>query len=277
VESLQVAQQETDRLLVALDETVALLEQHASTHQGDDLFLQLQDLRAELERVRDPERIDELSLALEDLQVTLADLKAEVDTQLAQVDKTETMSPALSTAKLTVDRQQQRHNLSCESSAASMAAQFHGVALAEDEILAALPLDENPNLGFRGNVDGPTGGVQDYGVYAGPILDVLLGKGLQARLVKAGIEGIKQAIVRGNPVIAWITYNCWQSEPTTTNIAGQTVTLVPYQHAVVVTGFDSNGFWANDPQDGKEDYYSLADFERAFGYFGEMAIEVGAP
>jgi hypothetical protein len=46
---------------------------------------------------------------------------------------------------------------------------------------------------------------------------------------------------------------------------------------VVVTGYEADGVWANDPWDGKEDFYPTADFERAMGYFGEMAVEVASP
>ena len=184
---------------------------------------------------------------------------------------TQTIPP---TARLSVARQQQSHNLSCESSAASMVAQYHGVQLSEEEVLASLPASSNPHLGFRGNVDGPTGGTVDYGVYAEPILDILNARGLQARTVVDGMEGIKAAIARGNPVIAWVTYNCEPSTPTTTVIDGQKVTLVPNQHVVVVTGFNAEGVWANDPWDGQEDFYQTGDFERAMSYFGNMAVEI---
>jgi uncharacterized protein YvpB len=158
-----------------------------------------------------------------------------------------------------------------------MAAQYHGVPLSEADVLAALPRDDNPHLGFRGNIDGPTGSIEDYGVYAKPIMAVLNDHGLRATPVQGGLDGIKAAIARGNPVIVWVTYNCVVSTPTTMNIAGQKVTLVPYQHVVVVTGYDGGGIWANDPYDGLEDYYTLADFERAMSYFGDMAVEVAAP
>jgi uncharacterized protein YvpB len=158
-----------------------------------------------------------------------------------------------------------------------MAAQYHGVDLSEAEVLASLPRNENPYLGFRGNVDGPTGGIRDYGVYAGPVLDILNRRGLRAWSVEGGLDGIKAAIARGNPVIAWVTYDCQPGEPTTETIAGRAVTLVPYQHVVVVTGYDAGGVWANDPWDGKEDYYATEDFSRALGYFDNMAIEVAAP
>jgi uncharacterized protein YvpB len=224
-----------------------------------------------------------------DLQASLAETQAQVvhhqailDDLMARAEAvtareggaTDTLAPK---ARLSVESQQQSHNLSCESSAASMAAQYHGVPLSEADALAALPRNENPYLGFRGNVDGPTGGTEDYGVYAGPIQDILNGQGLQAQLIADGLDGIKAAIARGNPVIAWVTYNCQPRTPITEVISGQEVTLVPYQHTVVVTGYNSEGVWANDPWDGREDFYWIADFERALGYFGDMAIEVGMP
>jgi uncharacterized protein YvpB len=178
--------------------------------------------------------------------------------------------------RLSVARQQQSHSLSCESSAASMVAHYLGVPLSEAEVLAALPFDDNPYLGFRGNVDGPTGGIQDYGVYAGPILEILNSRGLQAWPVEAGTDGIKAAVARGHPVIAWVTYDCLTSTPVDVTIGGQQVSLVPNQHVVVVTGYNAEGVWANDPWDGQEDFYFYSDFERAMSYFDDMAIEVSS-
>ena len=180
-------------------------------------------------------------------------------------------------AQLAVARQVQGHSLSCESSASSMAAQYQGVPVTEEEIVAALPRNDNPHLGFRGNIDGPYGSTDDYGVYAGPVLQVLNSRGLRATLIDGGLDGIKAAIARGNPVVAWVTYNCSVQTPLATTIGGQEVTLVPYQHAIVVTGYNGSGVWANDPYDGQEHFYATADFERALGYFGNMAIEVAAP
>jgi len=180
-------------------------------------------------------------------------------------------------AQLAVARQVQSHSLSCESSASSMAAQYQGVPLTEEAIVAALPRNDNPHLGFRGNIDGPYGSIDDYGVYAEPVLQVLNGTGLRATLIDGGLDGIKAAIARGNPVVAWVTYNCSVQTPSVTMIGDQEVTLVPYQHAVVVTGYNGSGVWANDPYDGQEHFYATADFERALSYFGNMAIEVAEP
>jgi uncharacterized protein YvpB len=229
--------------------------------------------QAEASSARESERdhiIQEIRERLNEHESTLRTLSARLDLQ----DGARTLPAEV---RLTVARQRQGHKLSCESSAASMVAHYHGVGLSEADVIQALPLDDNPHLGFRGNIDGATGGLKDYGVYAGPLMKVLNDHGLQTMLVSGGPEGIQRAIARGNPVIAWITYNCQTETPTVETISGQSVTLVPFQHAVVVTGYNSEGVWANDPWDGEEDLYSMADLTRAMGYFDNMAIEVAAP
>lgn len=278
------AQQAVYAQLSALQETASTLENRLAALEEIDPAQQLAapDPPAEgmdetagtpvIAPLEEQQEIVNLQASLSDIQTRLERLEA------AMVGMAPTPPPEV---RLSVARQQQSHNLSCESSAASMAAQYHGVPLSEADVLAALPRDANPHRGFRGNVDGPTGSIDDYGVYAGPVMAVLNDRGLQARAVNGGLDGIKAAIARGNPVIAWVTYNCQPSTPTEVTIDGEAVTLVPYQHVVVVTGYDDRpeggGIWANDPVDGQEDFYSLADFERAMSYFGDMAIEVAAP
>ena len=259
----------------ALESRLAVLE--AGTRPGEPAAI---DIPASS---NDPsQEIADLEAALvqtqsevQDIQSVLNEVMDRMDNPTSPVEGPDQDTPL--EVRLTVARQQQAHNLSCESSAASMVAQYYGVPLSEGEILASLPLDPNPYLGFRGNVDGPTGGIVDYGVYAGPIADILNEHGLQVRDVVGGVEGIKSAIDRGNPVIAWVTYNCELSTPTTQLVGGQEVVLVPNQHVVVVTGYNADGVWANDPWDGQEDFYPYSDFVRAMSYFGDMAIEVAKP
>ena len=246
-----------------------------------DTGRQLEDLRQQLEAGSGPAQTAELETRLAGIQATVDGFQVALDGLAARIQSLESNAAAAPTlpgqVRLQVPAQRQGHNLSCESSAASMAAGYQGVPLGEEEVLAALPRDPNPHLGFRGGVDGPPGSLEDYGVYAGPVLEVLQERGLEARPVEGGLAGIKSALARGNPVIAWITYNCQPGSPTTVTVAGQAVTLVAYQHAVVLTGYSDGGVWANDPWDGREDFYAIADLERAMGYFGDMAIEVGPP
>ena len=268
--------------LVAIQATATVMEDRLTALEANDPAQQLAALQAAVEAATGPDELDTLHASfaqiqsqVDSFQVALDDLAERIQALEPTGSMGERDIPA--EARLVVARQRQGHNLSCESSAASMVARFYSLAISEADVLAALPRNDNPHLGFRGNVDGPTGGIEDYGVYAGPIMAYLNSRGLRAWPVEGGLAGIKAAIARGHPVIAWVTYNCLPSTPVETDINGQSVTLVPNQHTVVVTGYNAQGVWANDPWDGQEDFYSYADFERAMSYFGDMAIEVAAP
>jgi uncharacterized protein YvpB len=170
----------------------------------------------------------------------------------------------------------QKRSLSCESSAAAMAAQFFGLNVEEEAILGALPLHDNPNLGFRGNVDGSYGGIVDYGVYAEPVRQVLRQMGLEAEILIGSTNEIRAHIRQGRPVLVWITYNLqvgWPTRVTTSD--GQTVTLIPYEHVVLVTGYNRDGLWVNDPYSGVQSFYPEGDFLRSFAYLGNMGLVVG--
>jgi uncharacterized protein YvpB len=282
VQTLQNERRQTEAHLSALQSTATVMENRIAALEANDPAQQLAILQAAVETTNDLEEIAALQASLLEIQAKVSTFQSTLDnvsSRLATLESTGQASGETLPAevRLTVARQRQSHNLSCESSAASMVAQYQGVNLSEAEALAALPLNDNPHLGFRGNVDGPTGGIEDYGVYAGPVIEVLNAWGLQARPVEGGLSGIKAAIARDNPVIAWVTYNCLPSTPTMAVVDGEEVTLVPNQHVVVVIGYNAEGVWANDPWDGQEDFYANADFERAMGYFGYMAIEVAGP
>jgi len=267
--------------LATVETTATALQDRVAVLEANDPARQLAKLKLAAEMAQTPEELADLRASLAEVEASVTGLQSTVDGLVAKLEpnsstaaETQALPP---TAHLTVARLRQSHNLSCEATAASMAAQYQGVSLSEADVLAALPRNDNPYLGFRGNVDGPTGGIEDYGVYAGPIIDILNASGLRASLVEGGLDGIRAAIARGNPVVAWITYDSQPGTPTTATIGDQVVTLVPYQHAVAVTGYNSEGVWANDPWDGQEDLYSTTDFQRSLSYFGDMAIEVAAP
>jgi len=282
MEGLRSERADTQAQLVALQATATAMEERITTLEASDPEEQLAALQAAVEAATGPDDLDSLRALYGQIQSQVDSFEATLDELAERIEDLEPAGVAgeqeiPAEARLVVARQRQGHNLSCESAAASMVAQFYGFDISEADVLAALPRNENPYLGFRGNVDGPTGGIEDYGVYAGPVMAYLNSRGLQAWPVEGGVAGIKAAIARGHPVIAWITYNCLPGTPVETEVSGQVVTLVPNQHTVVVTGYNAQGVWANDPWDGQEDFYSYADFERAMSYFGDMAIEVASP
>jgi uncharacterized protein YvpB len=282
IEVLESDRQSTEGMLVALQSTATVMENRVSTLEANDPAQQLNALRTALESADDSEELAAVRSSMAEIQARLNTFQGALDDLAARIatptpGNGEAGAVLPSAARLKVTPQRQVHNLSCESSAASMVAQYYGLDVSEDDVLSSLPLNDNPHLGFRGNVDGPTGGLEDYGVYAEPIMAILNSRGLQASPVTGGLDGIKLAVSHGHPVIAWVTYHCLPSTPVETTIGGQSVVLVPNQHVVVVTGYNTEGVWANDPWDGQEEFYPYADFERAMGYFGDMAIEIAAP
>jgi len=216
-----------------------------------------------------------------DIEALLRDqtiIRTEIEDLASEIESLKNVKPeeiSLAEVELDVPRYKQAHSLTCESSAASMAANFCRIPLSEEEIMEALPRDENPNLGFRGRPDGVPGGLTDYGVYAEPIREVLEANSLEATYVEDGLDGIRRALTREHPVIAWVTYKLRVEQPVEITLStGQEVKMVNYEHAVVVTGYNQEGFWVNDPYDGREYFYKSADFARSFGYLDNMALEV---
>jgi len=178
-------------------------------------------------------RRDQLAIysEVEKLIVEVESLKHVLSASEGNAEPEQTV--AVAEVRLNVPRDKQDYSLTCEASAASMAANFYGVSLTEAEIIAALPRDENPNLGFRGRLDGVPGGLTDYGVYAEPIKAILLANDLEATYVENGLEGIRSALDRRHPVIAWVTYRLRVQQPVTIALStGQEVKMVNYAHTV---------------------------------------------
>jgi uncharacterized protein YvpB len=261
---------------------VTLPQQSTSTSGGDGSALWLRGAHASQTRDAQQTEIARLQIELDETRRQLATVSAQPTPTLAPTPAYEEAATVLSKPPLALILDapvyQQAHSLSCESSAAAMAANYYGVGVNEETIIAALPRHDNPHLGFRGNIDGPYGGIEDYGVYAEPIRQILVQLGLEVEHLQDGTEEIRAAIRRGRVVIAWVTYNLQVETPQqVTTSDGQVVTLVPYQHVVLVTGYNSSGLWVNDPYSGTQAFYTEAEFQRAFAYLGNMALVVGPP
>lgn len=167
----------------------------------------------------------------------------------------------------------QQHHLTCESSAASMATR---ATVTESQLMAAMPRDPDPNLGFRGNPDGWQGtSLIDYGVYGAPLQNALRQFGYHSELKVPATDGdIRNWISRGWPVVAWVTYRLQKARPRLAEAHGMQFVLVPHEHAIMVFGYDRSTVIANDPWDQKQVRYYWDDFNRSWGYFGNMALAV---
>jgi len=165
--------------------------------------------------------------------------------------------------------------IGCEASAADDWAKYFGVELNEFKFQVVLPISDNPDFGFVGDVNGPWGQVPPYayGVHAAPIAEVLRSYyGMPAAVEKNfTIDALKTEIASGQPVIAWVIGNCtWSAPYDFIDKEGNSVVTAPYEHVVIVTGYDTNSIrYMNN---GK--FYDITTeyFERSWAVLGNMVV-----
>lgn len=169
----------------------------------------------------------------------------------------------------------QSYELGCEASAAVDWAGFFGLAIYEYTFQTALPLSDNPNYGFVGEVTTDAWGQippYAYGVHAGPIADLLVEFGLPAKAVSAyTLDEIKQKLSDDKPIIAWVIGNMEYSEPLKyIDEEGRTAIVAPYEHVVILTGYNqthlrymNNGKFYDTP---------IEVFLNSWAVLGNMAV-----
>ena len=170
---------------------------------------------------------------------------------------------------------QQARNLSCEYAAAYAVTLFWGNPVTEGMFIREVPENANPHLGFRGNIDGPSGGLTDYGIYAEPLVPVLERNGYQATAFYNDTARFKANIRAGNPVVVWLTTGRDIERPVyTRTVVGASFKLVPWEHAVVVYGFDDYGVRLMDVGNGQYYYTDWSSFLRRWSYFDKMSLVI---
>ena len=163
--------------------------------------------------------------------------------------------------------------MSCEYAAAASVTLYWGNLVSQRDFVQEVPAHPNPHKGFRGNIHGAHGGTDDYGVYARPLVPVLEKRGYQARAVFADARWLKAEINEGYPIVVWITsgrdvprqgfYEYYQ---------GERFKLVPYEHSVVIYGYDSDDVYSMDVADGCFYHTDWDSFLTRWSYFDNMAL-----
>ncbi|MCD4673942.1 MAG: C39 family peptidase [Anaerolineaceae bacterium] len=173
----------------------------------------------------------------------------------------------------------QRYKLGCEANTASQMATFFGLPVTQRDFQAALPLSENPETGFVGQVEGWWGAVppESYGVHAAPVAEVLREYGLNAEAHKQfAVQQIRQEIAAGRPVMVWVIGGVRNGRPVAyTAPDGSEVIVAAYQHTVLVIGYgpDYLSFL-----DGEQVYQrSLKQFADSWRVLENMAVTVSEP
>ncbi|HOU00333.1 MAG TPA: C39 family peptidase [Anaerolineaceae bacterium] len=194
----------------------------------------------------------------------------------SQPTPTVTESAIPSSAMITtISGHEQTYELGCEASAAVDWAGYFGVLIYESSFQFELPLSDNPELGFVGNVTTDGWGQippDAYGVHAPPIAELLREYGLPAQAVRGmTLEDVKSELAEGDPIIAWVIGNMVYSDPVKyIDKQGNAVTVAPYEHVVILVGYDettitymNNGFFYSVPTE---------VFLTSWGVLGNMAV-----
>ena len=162
-------------------------------------------------------------------------------TESITVNPTETIFPSKHYI-LDISGHKQYFAIGCEASAAVDWAAYFGVHINEFNFQYEMPLSDNPDYGFVGDVRGPWGQVPPYayGVYAGPVATALQKHGLPAKGTRAfTIDQIKSEIAKDHPVIAWVIGNVVGGVPSLyTDAEGRKTIVAAYEHVVIVTGYN---------------------------------------
>lgn len=169
----------------------------------------------------------------------------------------------------------QSYALSCEYAAASAVTLFWGSQVTEDTFVDSVPSSPNPHLGFRGDINGAFGGINNYGVYAEALVPVLEDAGYNATVFYGGVSRLKANLAAGNPVVVWITTGKYTVRtPVTRTYNGDTFKLVAGEHAVVIYGYDSGGVYIMDVSNGSYQYTAWDSFVTRWSYFDQMSLVI---
>jgi uncharacterized protein YvpB len=169
----------------------------------------------------------------------------------------------------------QSHSLSCESRSAVDWARFYGVSIAEDTFQSQLPQSDDPDSGFVGSPDGLEGSLppNSYGVHADPVAALLRQYGLPATAVHGySMDDLRKQIASGNPVITWVYGNTWYGSAPVSYTAsnGHSTWVIPFEHTVIVTGYDSSYIYLLDG--GMVYYRTISQFTSSWSSLGNMAV-----
>jgi uncharacterized protein YvpB len=166
--------------------------------------------------------------------------------------------------------------LGCETAVAVDLAMYVGVQISEYEFQTRLPQSDNPDLGYVGGLEGPWGQTPpySYGVYAGPIADLLTAYDVPALGIKGyTIEQIKAQIAEDHPVIAWVIGNVVGGIPSEyTDSQGNKVIVAAYEHVVIVTGYSEIKDTIRYMNNGRFYDVPTAVFENSWGVLGNMVV-----
>jgi uncharacterized protein YvpB len=196
--------------------------------------------------------------------------------------------PDLQTEKLVLDvpllKQMDAPRLynGCEVTSLAMLLQFEGLTVSKNDLankITRVPLkyqdgkNGNPHVGFVGNMeDGP-----GLGVYHKPIFQLAQSyvNGRAEDLTKQPFSVVIEKLAAGSPV--WVITTSGfapTSEFKTWTTPEGPVEVTFKMHSVVITGYDQDSLYINDPYGGKNKKVNKENFIKAWEQMGSQAIVI---
>lgn len=170
----------------------------------------------------------------------------------------------------------------CEVTSLAMLLQFQGLSVTKNELatkITRVPLNYqdgkkgNPNEGFVGNMeDGP-----GLGVYHEPIFKLAQSyvNDRAEDLTKQPFSVVTEKLAAGSPVWVIITSNFAPTSEFKTWTTPQGPVEVTFKmHSVVITGYDQESIYINDPYGGKNKKVNKENFIKAWEQMGSQAIVI---
>ena len=177
--------------------------------------------------------------------------------------------------QLAVSGRGQALPLDCESRSAVDWAGYFGASIDELAFFGRLPVSDDPDVGFVGNVYGAWGQIPPaaYGVHADPVAALLNQYGVQARAAHGlSWESVQAEIDADRPVLVWVVGHVWNGTPVnyTAPSTGRTTVVAAQEHTVIVVGYGADTVTVLD---GWSTYTrTRAEFMASWGVLGNMAI-----
>lgn len=178
----------------------------------------------------------------------------------------------------------------CESAGAAMLLNYCGFSITAEEFASAyLPLGDAPHENDSGDLVGcdpwrafPGDPFSEHGwgcystVIERAMNEYLTNTDYRAeRLSGVSLRRLRKYIDSGIPVLIWATID--MQTPTEDTVwtvpeTGREITWIYPMHALVLTGYDKNGYYFNDPLAGQDVYYDKDNVETAYTALFEQAI-----
>ena len=169
---------------------------------------------------------------------------------------------------------QQERGLSCEYSSLAIATGMLGNWTSEYQFEEAVPLNDNPHWGYRGNIRGSWGNTNDYGVYAAPLVPALNDYGFGAEAWYGDSYDLVAQLDLGRPTLVWIGVRGEEGRFNEYTADGTRYALLPYMHVVLIYGYDDGGVYVSDPGNGKMKYWDWNTFEWMWEAMDGMALSI---